>query len=218
MSVKHPDEFIQPNRKTFGEDPFGYSASAWHKFGLACTIEGYGIDISKPPTKEDLKNPVLWLTQAHAMAEAARVLFQGAPNLETMPKPVRGMCDSQYCAVGLMLVGYSLEINLKAMIILKSGVDAYIKEEKTYKHHALVELAFFIPGLSDKDRAILQALTLFTRWAGRYPDPGSGRVSEAEEIFTLSESHQIAARDVFELAARVMRHTNEVHTQAGITP
>ncbi len=115
-----------------------------------------------------------------------------------------------------MLVGYSLEISLKAMIILKNGIDAYIKEEKTYKHHALVELATFIPGLSDKDRAILQALTLFTRWAGRYPDPGSGRVAEAEEVFTLSESHQIAARDVFELATRVMRHTTEVLNQVGI--
>lgn len=216
--MKHPDEFIQPNRKTFGEDPFGYSASAWLKFGLARTIAGYDIDISKPPTKEDLKNPILWLTQAHAMAEAARLLFENTPNLETMPLPVRGMCDSQYCAVGLMLVGYSLEINLKAMIILKSGIDAYIKEEKTYKHHALAELAAFIPGLSDKDRAILKALTLFTRWAGRYPDPGSGRVAEVEEVFTLSETHQIAARDVFELATRVMHHTNEVLGQTGITP
>jgi hypothetical protein len=116
-----------------------------------------------------------------------------------------------------MLVGYSLEISLKAMIILKSGIDAYIKEEKTYKHHALAELAAFIPGLSDKDKAILQALTHFTRWAGRYPDPGSGRVNEAEEVFALSERHQIAARDVFELATRVMRHTNEVLRQTGIT-
>lgn len=215
--MKHPDEFIQSNRKTFGEDPFGYSASAWRKFGLASTIAGYDIDISKPPTKEDLKNPVLWLTQAHAMAEAARVLFENTPNLDTLPLPVRGMCDSQYCAVGLMLVGYSLEISLKAMIILKSGIDAYIKEEKTYKHHDLAELAAFIPGLSEKDRAILQTLTLFTRWAGRYPDPGSGRVAEAEEVFTLSESHQIASKDLFELAIRVMHHTTEVLAQMGIT-
>jgi hypothetical protein len=73
--MKHPDEFVQPNRRTFGEDPFGYSASAWQKFGLASTLAGSDFDISKPPTKEDLKNPVLWLTHAHAMAESARIVL-----------------------------------------------------------------------------------------------------------------------------------------------
>ncbi len=208
--MKHPDQILQPNRKTFASDPFGYSASAWHKFGLASTLAGYDVDITKPPTAEDLKNPVLWLTQAHALSEAARVLFETDPNFETMPLPIRGVCDSQYCAVGLMLVGYSLETCLKAMIIIKTGVGAYIEDEKSYKHHRLVELAAFIPGLSDKDKAILQALTHFTYWAGRYPDPGSGRVKDVEGVFALAESNQIAARDLFELAARVMRHTTEV--------
>lgn len=214
--MKHLDEFIQPNRKTFEEDPFGYSASAWHKFGLASTIAGYDIDISKPATNEDLKNPVLWLSQAHALAEAARVLIENSPNLETMPHTAKGMCDSQYCAVALMLTGYSLETCLKAMLILKKGVEVYIEEEKAFKHHRLVELASFIPGLSDKDKAILQALTHFTYWAGRYPDPGSGRTDAAEEIFTLSESHQISGKDLFKLASKVMRHTDEVLKQGGI--
>lgn len=207
---------IQPNRKMFDADPFGYSAMAWLKLGMAATLAGYEVDISKPPTAEDLKNPSLWLSQAHAMSEAAKALFECEPPFESMPLPIRGVCDSQYCAVGLMLVGYSLETCLKAMIIIRLGVDTYMEEEKTYKHHRLVDLAAFIPGLTDKDKAILQELTHFTRWAGRYPDPGSGRVDDAEEIFALAESHQIAAKDLFALVTMVMRHTSVLLEQKGI--
>jgi hypothetical protein len=109
-----------------------------------------------------------------------------------------------------MLVGYSLEVCLKGMLILQMGVTAYMDEEKSHRHHLLVKLAGFIPGLSDKDKAILQALTHFTLWAGRYPDPGSARVKDAEEIFTLAERHQITAGDVFKLAGRVMGHASVV--------
>ena len=111
----------------------------------------------------------------------------------------------------------SLEICLKAMIILRKGIDAYIEEERAFQHHRLVELASFLPDLSGKDKAILRALTHFTYWAGRYPDPGSGRVREAEEIFSLSETHQITGRDLFGLATRVMQYTSEVLAQTGIT-
>ena len=62
---------VLPDRKQFDADPFGYSASAWMKWGMVRTLAGFTIDISEPPGKEDLKDPVLWLTQARAMSEAA---------------------------------------------------------------------------------------------------------------------------------------------------
>jgi hypothetical protein len=201
---------LQPNRDDFAKDPFGYSAIAWHKWGMAQTIAGYPSDISKPPTSEDLKSPVLWMTQAHAMAEAARIVLQNKPELGPMPIFVKGVCDCQYCAVGLMLVGYSLEICLKAMLIMKKGTRAYTEDERTYRTHHLEKLADFVPDLSSKDKAILKALTHFVIWAGRYPDPGSGREHNAEEIFTLSEKHQISARDLFDLAARVMKYSQNI--------
>ena len=75
-----------------------------------------------------------------------------------------------------------------------------------FKHHRLEELAGFMPNLSEKDQAILGLLTDFVMWAGRYPDPGSGREQQAEAIFAVSEKHQIAGRDLFDLASRVMEH------------
>ena len=105
-----------------------------------------------------------------------------------------------------MLVGYSLEVCLKAMLIMREGVEYYAAEEKKHRHHRLVELAEFIPVLSEKDKAILQALTHFVMWAGRYPDPGSGREGDTEEVFTLSEDYEISGKDLFELAGRVMSH------------
>ena len=199
---------LQPNRRQFEGDPFGYSALAWQKWATGAALAGQSLNPSAPPTSDDLKSPVLWLTQAHAMAEAARTVLQNAPNLTHLPSIIRGACDSQYCAVGLMLVGYSLEICLKAMLILQHGVEQYSADERKYKHHKLVKLSEFMGDLSEKDKAILTLLTSFLTWAGRYPDPGSGREDDAQEIFALSERHQIAARDLFALAARVMRHVN----------
>jgi hypothetical protein len=109
-----------------------------------------------------------------------------------------------------MLVGYSLEICLKAMLIMKKGIGVYTSEEKKHRHHRLEELAEFVPGLNAKDKVILQTLTHFVTWAGRYPDPGSGREDNAEEIFALSEKHQVAASDLFNLAARVMRYSQQI--------
>lgn len=208
--MKFSRKALLPDRVGFKADPIGYSALAWHKWGMAQTLEGFPVDISKPPTSDGLKDPVLWLTHAHAMAESARILLQGEPNWESMPLNLRGVCDCQYCAVGMMLVGYSLEICLKAMLIIQKGIDVYTSEEKRHYHHRLVELAEFLPGLSEKDKAILRALTHFTLWAGRYPDPGAGREKDSEGLFYLSETYKISGKDLFELASRVMQHTTQI--------
>lgn len=205
--MKH---LTEPDRGAFAADPIGYSNFAWHKWQTALLLGGAINEPSSSPSKEDLKSPILWLTQANALSTAAKVLVDSKPEWESMPPMVRGVCDCQYCAVALMLVGYSLETCLKAMHILTNGVDAFLEKEKDFFHHNLVELAEFIPSLNEKDRAILKALAHFVVWAGRYPDPGSRRLGHAEELFTLSEQHQIAGRDVFALAARVMQHVKSI--------
>ena len=127
-----------------------------------------------------------------------------------MPQLVRSVCDSQYCAVGIMLVGYSLEICLKAMMIMKDGIESYIELERRLRHHRLHELAKFVPDLSEKDKAILTVLTHFVYWAGRYPDPGFGKENDVEEIFTLSETFQISAKDLFILSSKIMSEAKKV--------
>lgn len=200
------NKFIEPNRKGFDSDPFGYSALARHKWGMAQMIAGYPVDITKPATSEELKNPMLWLSQAHALAQAAVIVLKNEPELKVMPESIRGACDSQYCAVGLMLVGYSLEICLKAMMIMKNGIENFIKVEKKHRHHRLQDLANFVPDLSAKDKAILKLLTHFVYWAGRYPDPGLGREDDAEDIFILSEKYKISAKDLFVLSSMIMNY------------
>lgn len=204
------EDTLNPDRDKFGQDPFGYSALARHKFGLASTLAGFPIDITKPATDSDLKNPVLWLTQAHALSEAATAVLKKDQSFETMPLSVRGICDSQYCAVGLMLVGYSLEICLKSIMIMKEGIEGYKAIEKQHRHHRLHKLASFIPSLSEKEKAILEGLTHFVYWAGRYPDPGSGREDDAEDIFSISEKYQVSAKDLFMLSAKVMQCASSV--------
>jgi hypothetical protein len=56
----------------------------------------------------------------------------------------------------------------------------------------------------------LKVLTHFTYWAGRYPDPGLGKVDKAEEIFSLSEKYSISAKDLFETSSKIMRNVNTI--------
>lgn len=111
-----------------------------------------------------------------------------------------------------MLMGYSLESCLKAMLIMRQGVEKYLESEKSYQHHRLDELSSFMPNLGEKDKSILKALTHFTYWAGRYPDPGSKRTVDTTEVFRLAEKNKISGSDLFNLAGRVMSH---VRTMSG---
>jgi hypothetical protein len=201
---------LEPNANGFAADPLGYSALAWHKWGLLATANGFPVDISKPPTITDLKNPVLWFSHAHALSEAAVHLVRNPPSFDSFPAELRSICHSQYHAVVLMLVGYSLEVCLKAMILLRIGADEFTKQEKSHFHHKLEELSGFIPDLDEKDRAILKGLSHFVVWAGRYPDPGSKRVDNAVDVFDISEKYEISAKDLFSLSARIMRHVQAI--------
>ncbi|MCK5770297.1 hypothetical protein [Algiphilus sp.] len=207
----HPlEESVAPNPKGFDVDPIGYSALAWHKWGMAQTMAGFPVDISKAPTATDLKSPILWLTQAHALSEAATNVLRGQPNIDHLTIYTKGVCHCQYHAVALMLVGLSLETCLKAMLIVREGIEEFTENERKRKHHRLHELSNFIPWLTEKDRAILECLTHFIYWAGKYPDPGSGRLKDTLTVVEMSEKHQISAKELFTLAARVMGHAQEV--------
>ena len=210
MIMKSPTEFLAPNRSAFEADPFGYAGLAWTRWAIAQNVAGLDVDPEKPPTSQDLKSPILWLSHAHALSEAAVRVIQGEPNLAHFPVLTKGICHSQYFAVGLMLVGYSLEICLKGMLILQKGVENYTAEEQNHKHHNLARLAEFVPNLSKKDQVTLDLLTYYLIWAGRYPDPGSGREVQSEAIFKLSQQHAITGKDLFSLAGRVMGHVRQV--------
>lgn len=205
---------LHPARKAFAADPFGYSALAWHKWGTELTKAGFSVDPRAFPASRDLKNPILWLAHASALSEAAVTLARTVPSWAHMPVTARGMCDSQFCAVALMLVGYSLEVCLKAMLLIKLGEVAYEARERQFRHHRLEELAEFVPDMTPKDKAILKLLTHFTVWAGRYPDPGPKFEADAKQIFELSEREQISGGEVFSLAARIMNHAQVVANES----
>jgi len=211
--MKTSKRVFPPGREDFAIDPLGYSSLAHIKWAVACERAGYSIDPAAPATSEHLKNPILWLSQANAMSEAAYAVLMTEQRFESMPLFIRASSESQYCAIALMLVGYSLEICLKGMIIMREGIEGYALVEKKTRHHRLHDLAAFVPDLSKKDNAILIGLTHFITWAGRYPDPGSGREADTEKVFDLAEQHKITAGDVFSLSARIMRHAATITDQ-----
>lgn len=192
MSTDSEARLLQPDKQAFAADPFGYSALAWQKWAIGQNVAGFALDPLRPPRSEDLKSPILWLSQAHALSEAAALVLRGEPNLNHMPTLTKSVCHSQYCAVGLMLVGYSLEICLKAMLIITIGVEKYRAEESKHKHHDLVRLSEFVSGLSAKETAILQLLSQFVRWAGRSRLRPRGRCGA--DIFSVRGVPDLCAR------------------------
>lgn len=204
------------DRSQFGADPFGYSASTHLTWSIMRSMAGFPVEIDQPANEDDLKNPVLWMSHAHALSTAAKTLLLAEPGFAEMPFGIRSICDRQYCSVALMLVGYSLEISLKSMLIIKHGIDGYKEIERKVQHHRLEELSEFIHGLTNKDKAILRGLTCYVYWAGRYPDPGKSRLSEAEDIFRVSEQYQITAAEIFELSIRIAKNVNTVIAKANI--
>ena len=203
-------EHFGANRVGFVKDPFGYSLLARSKWGMLQNLHGGNVDIEKPASSDELKDPILWLAHANSLSEVAKVVFRNEPTFENMPAAIRGVCDSQYCAVALMLVGYSLEVCLKAMIIVKEGVAAYSDTEQNYKHHKLRLLSNFITDLSEKELAILDLLSHFFLWAGRYPDPGSKWIQNSELVFQLSEKYEVSAKDLFATSAKVMSYADNI--------
>lgn len=93
------------------------------------------------------------------------------------------------------------------MLLFKLGSTQFLAEEKKHLHYDLNRLSDFIIELTEKDRAILICLSHFVRWAGRYPDPGARNLESAVDVFKISEQYEIAAKDLFELSSRVMKHT-----------
>ncbi|MFQ2025241.1 hypothetical protein ACK355_08860 [Aeromonas veronii] len=85
--------------------------------------------------------------------------------------------------------------------------DGYKDIEKKNRHHRLHVLAELVPDLTNKDKAILRGITHFVYWAGRYPDPGSGREDDASEIFLIAEENEITAKDIFDTASKIMSYT-----------
>ncbi|HCG7362904.1 hypothetical protein BTO19_25185 [Vibrio parahaemolyticus] len=199
------------DREAFGRDPFGYGAGGVFEWQMIEAMHSGGdFDPFKVPENKHLKSPILWLTQAEALSQAAHTLFKNEPEFETMPVLVRSICDRQYCGVGLMLLGYSLEIVLKAMLIMKHGVDGYTEIEKKHRHHRLHDLVNIIPNMDKRERAVLRGLTHFVYWAGRYPDPGTDKGEETLNIFELSEKYKISAHMLFTVSAKVMSYAHKI--------
>ena len=196
---------LEINRDFFEKDPFGYSLLGSYKFILSqSNIDAEEVINQPESTSQSLKSPILWMSQAYALSEAAKSTLEKQPDFKSMPLDFKSICDSQYCSVALMLFGLSLELFLKSIKIHKEGIESYTKKEDKNQHHQLHDLAEFIPELDKKEIAILRGLTHFVYWAGKYPDPGSKKESDFENVFQIAEKHHITANDIFMLFKKVI--------------
>lgn len=188
----------------FAKDPFGYSTSGWHRLQIVRARIGYHVDLDREPTAKDLMEPLLWLSHAKALTESARVLLQGSPNGD-VPEVLREIYSCQYYASVIMQISYSIEACLKALIVLRDGVDSFVRNEHAHKTHNLNKLSEHFTKTTKKEEAILRNLTHFSEWAGRYPNPGTAKIGKYSEINTLSTKHRITLEDLFALSAKTFQ-------------
>jgi hypothetical protein len=193
----------------FASDPIGYSSIAWEHWAIAQEEVGIAVDSFEGPSALDLNSSVLWLCHARAMESAAQIILRAQPDTRFVPKEVHKIFLSQHSAIGLMLLGYSLEICLKAQILIQVSSENYIDNQ--HNHHDLCKLAASANlKLSEKENAILKAVSHFIRWAGRYPNPGAKRFQDRKELLNLSEKYKITARDLFTLSGEMMKRVESL--------
>lgn len=90
------------------------------------------------------------------------------------PEEVGALVDSHLQGVSVLLLAYAVECRLKAAL-LKKGASLVSPEgvlQKQFKHHKLRRLAVDAGvALPEADLQILDGLTAFLEWRGRYPIP-----------------------------------------------
>jgi hypothetical protein len=118
------------------------------------------------------KSALLWL-------EHSRKLYRAAHRLtEADPRPREGFTHLLQAPIALMLGAYALETILKMVIVGAHGdthgfkFDATSAKDFLPTVHNLAELAQRAElRLNRFDRKVLERLTRYSTWAGRYPVP-----------------------------------------------
>ena len=191
--------------KKFESDPFGYCSTVWHEWINIQMRAGHHVNAEKSPSSDELKNPIFWICQAKSLSESAKILLRSEPDFSAMPDSMYSICYRQYLASSLMLFGYSLELLFKGISIQQLGIEAYTKNERDYFSHRLADLVRRHIKISSKEQAILECLSHFIYWAGRYPDHGTGKESKLEDIFTLSEKKEISMTELSETLGKLVK-------------
>jgi hypothetical protein len=148
------------------------------------------IKLKRPAVKiDDVKNPETWRVAGRRLLKGAELIWQplneslqGFKNTKGSRTPAQTLAFSQlsdHFGAFFVLAGLAVENHLKARLIerqiadgkvLRSGMD--VVGAFPGKQHDLVLLAEWakVP-LTANTRALLERLSAFVQWAGRYPIP-----------------------------------------------
>ncbi|MGO4894210.1 hypothetical protein [Flavobacterium sp. W21_SRS_FM6] len=197
-------------KKKFSKDPFRYCLTAWHEWSniQAANCLDYVAELN--PTSNELKDPILWLCQAKALSVAAVTLTKSDPDFSSMPSSLISILHRQYFSGALLLVGYSVEVLFKALAINKLGIERYTEKERSYHNHKLTWLVEQHIPVNKKESAVLECLSHFIYWAGKYPDHGKGYEIKAQNVFDLCENNQITYEDIFKTCDRLFNEAARI--------
>ncbi|MFQ2771272.1 hypothetical protein ACK3Y4_11120, partial [Aeromonas caviae] len=77
---------LEADRNKFKKDPLSYSAQGFLQWRMIeSMVTNSDFDPYTPPTNEILKNPILWISQAEALTQAAVTIIKSEPKFENMP-------------------------------------------------------------------------------------------------------------------------------------
>lgn len=137
----------------------------------------------------EIREPRVWVDKAQLLKSSADFLFDEALVYQNkvyasektyFDASHEEVLKSHYLTVSMMLYGYSLECELKAILAYKHKEDSneevikrYFKHDLEWLHTKVTEEVspkYFVD-VTVEDTYLLDRLTTFSTWAGRYPVP-----------------------------------------------
>ena len=175
-------------------------------------VHGFDERVANTPESEKITSPILWLLRALALEHAAVSLIKSDVDWSLSTAELfDGIVDRYFRSTGLMLIALSLEVSLKTVIYYDDYIDrrdediSRKKVTKIIHSHDLVKLASRFEKLSYRETIVLKILTEFSLWADRYPGPKQKNIDKVEELFSLSEKHELTMRDILDVASGIIK-------------
>ena len=152
------------------------------------TGEGYNEKILNDLYDWEIRNPRVWVDKSQLLKSSADSLFEEALVYQNkvyasekayLNAPREEVLKSHYTTISMMLYGYSLECVLKAILLYKHRENSneelrrYFKHDLEWLHTKVAEEVSpkYFSDVTDEDTYLLDRLTTFSIWSGRYPIP-----------------------------------------------
>lgn len=142
----------------------------------------------------DANEEILWVYSASSLWKSANILLAQ----DKKRKHVGGAREPFLFPVSFMLVGFAIENLIKAILAKDKRIVKGDQIRKSMATHDLSKLFSHIGfELNSSEREVVNILTVFSKWAGRYPIPKSADKMIPYGLYRIGRNVKKNSRGVF---------------------